>query len=127
MEKFMWPVRLQFLSGRRRDNVDIWPICIIKKEKIQQHNKTYLQEREGLLLSMGLWQDREIKSLPQQRHCSSACPRGNGRFPEIGSDSDTKQAERDPVSNLWVILPCWKCTSLLAAPWVISPQESRQS
>lgn len=44
---------------------------------------------------------REIKSLSQQRHCSPTCPRGNGRFSEIGLYLDTKQAEKDPVSSLW--------------------------
>lgn len=42
----------------------------------------------------------KLRLLPQ-RHCSSACPRGNGRFPQTGLCLDTKQAEKNPVSSLW--------------------------
>lgn len=52
MEKFMWPVRPQFLSGRRRKAVDVRLACVIKKENIQQHKKPCLQEGEEVLLSM---------------------------------------------------------------------------
>lgn len=56
----LWKIYMAYkptVSGRRREDVDIRPTGIIKKEKIPQDKKPFLQEREGVLPSMGHLQD----------------------------------------------------------------------
>lgn len=92
------------VSVKRREDVDIRPTGIIKKEKIQQHKNIITLGKGSSASEYGVVAEWAIKGklrLLQQRHCSFACQRGNGRFLQTDLCLDTKQRdpERDPVSR----------------------------